>query len=298
MEIIQWFPGHMAKAKREAIEKRKMVDIIIELVDARIPESSRNPLIDEISGNKPRLILLNKADLADPEETKKWVAYFNSSQRGSEHKAAAISSLNQQDIKKVKNLLKEIQIPKLQALAEKGVQVRPIRLMVLGIPNVGKSSFINHMVGKNRAETANRPGVTKAQKWMKIGKEFELLDTPGILWPKFEDQQVGQKLALTGAIKDTLFHRDDVILEALRFFLTKYPGRIAARYGVKEEDALESLPEFLMEITKKFGYGEDYDRACERILHDIRNKKLGAFTLDAVPVRPVPPAGTQGDGLI
>lgn len=286
MAHIQWYPGHMAKAKREAIENRKMVDIIIELVDARIPESSRNPIVDEISGNKPRLILLNKADLADPKETQKWLAYYNS-KKGNELRAAAISSHDQRDISRVKAILKEMAAAKMQALAEKGVKGRPIRLMVLGIPNVGKSSFINQMIGKKKAQTGDRPGVTKAQKWLKIGAEFELLDTPGILWPKFEDQEVGQKLAMTGAIKDTLFHKDDVVLDTIRFFMEKYPGRFEERYGVEEESGKEALPQYLMDITAKLGMGEDYERACERILHDLRNKRLGTFTLDSSPANPV-----------
>lgn len=292
MAVIQWYPGHMAKAKREAIEKRKMVDIIIELVDARIPESSRNPMVDEISGNKPRLILLNKADLADANETQKWLSYYNS-RDAREQRAAAITAHDQKDIKKVKAILKEMAAPKMQALADKGVKSRPIRLMVLGIPNVGKSSFINHMIGKNKAQTGDRPGVTKAQKWLKIGAEFELLDTPGILWPKFEDPEVGQKLAVTGAIKDTLFHKDDVVLDAIRFFMEKYPGRFEERYGVSEAEGEEALPDFLMAITAKLNFGDDYDRACERILYDLRNKRLGTFTLDQAPVRP---ASTRSEG--
>lgn len=278
---IQWFPGHMAKAKREAIENRKMVDIVIELVDARLPESSRNPLVDEIVGNKPRLVILNKSDLADRAATDKWLDYFNNSQNGQQ--AVAISAMNQSDMNRVKKMLKNLMAGKMADLAKKGVKPRAIRLMVLGIPNVGKSTFINQMIRKNRAKTANRPGVTTAQQWLKIGKDFELLDTPGILWPKFEDPEVGLKLALTGAIKDTLYHKDDVALYALRFFTEQYPGRVSEAYRL-DEKAGESLPDFLMALTKQMNFGEDYDRASEKLIFDIRNGKLGAYTLDIPPL--------------
>ena len=280
--VIQWFPGHMAKAKRQAIENRKMVDIVIELVDARLPDSSRNPLMDEISGNKPRLLVMNKADLADKTATTEWVKYY-SSQLGHQ-KAIAITSMDQNDIKYTKKVLKEMMAPKMAALAEKGVKPRAIRLMVLGIPNVGKSTFINQMIKRNRARTANTPGVTKAQQWLKIENDFELLDTPGILWHKFEEPSIGQKLALSGAIKDTIFHNDDIALFALKYFLSHYPGRVQEYYKVEEEIVEESLPELLMEITKKMNFGEDYERGSEKLIFDIRDGKLGSFTLDTPPI--------------
>lgn len=280
--VIQWFPGHMAKAKRQAIENRKMVDIVIELVDARLPDSSRNPLMDEIVGNKPRLLLLNKADLADKGRTNEWIKFY--SNHPTHPQVLAISAMDQGDIKRTKKVLKEMMSSKMSALAEKGVKPRAIRLMVLGIPNVGKSTFINQMIKKNRAQTANKPGVTKAQQWLKIGNDFELLDTPGILWHKFEDQEIGLKLALTGAIKDTLFHKDDVALFGIKYFLTEYPGRIGDAYKIDEEIGNDSLPELLMELTKKMNYGEDYERGSEKLIFDIRDGKLGSYTLDVPPL--------------
>ena len=207
-QLIQWFPGHMAKAKREAKEKLNLVDIVIELVDARIPESSRNPLIDEIVGNKPRIMVLNKADLADPAKTQAWINYYQS-------QGIHALSIDAQHGKGLKQLEKQCQLLMSDYFAKqaaKGVKPRAIRLMILGIPNVGKSTLINRFVGKNQAITGNKPGVTKAQRWLKVGRNFELLDTPGILWPKFDDPLVGKKLALTGAIKDQLVHMDDLAL--------------------------------------------------------------------------------------
>ncbi|AZP05368.1 ribosome biogenesis GTPase YlqF [Jeotgalibaca ciconiae] len=283
--VIQWFPGHMAKAKREAIENRKMVDIVIELVDARIPESSSNPLMDEIVGNKPRLIILNKADLADRNKTEKWLQYYN---RNTENqKAIAINVFNQTDINYTKKVLQGMMSDKAAKWKEKGMKPRATRLMVLGIPNVGKSTFINQMIRKNRAKTANKPGVTKQQQWLKISNEFELLDTPGILWHKFEDPQTGIHLALTGAIKDTLFHKDDIALYALKFFLSNYPGRLQSYYHLNEDISEENLPDLLMELTKKLNFGDDYDRASEKLIFDIRDGKLGTFTLDEIPHTPV-----------
>lgn len=279
---IQWFPGHMAKAKREAIENRNMVDIVLELVDARIPESSRNPLMDEIVGNKPRLIIMNKADLADRSSTDRWLTYFSHVDKNQQ--AVAINTFSQSDITRTKKIIKEMMAEKMAVRKSKGLKPRAIRLMVLGIPNVGKSTFINQMIKKNRAKTANKPGVTQQQQWLKIGDDFELLDTPGILWHKFEDQKVGVKLALTGAIKDTLFHKDDIALQALEFFIDHYPGRIAGTYHLSETMDEKTYPELLMEFTKKLNFGEDYERASEKLIFDIRDGKLGTYTLDSVPV--------------
>ena len=184
MATIQWYPGHMAKAKREAIEKLKLVDVVIELVDARIPESSRNPIVNEIKGQKKQLMLLNKTDLADPIQTKKWMKYYQ--EEGIE--VLTVEAKDGKGLNQVKTAIKALMAEEFEKLAAKGVRPRPIRLMVLGIPNVGKSTFINRMIQKNQAETANRPGVTKGQRWLKIGNDFELLDTPGILWPKFDNQ--------------------------------------------------------------------------------------------------------------
>ncbi|AQS53096.1 Ribosome biogenesis GTPase A [Jeotgalibaca dankookensis] len=279
--VIQWFPGHMAKAKRQAIENRNMVDIVLELVDARIPISSRNPLMDEIVGGKPRLIILNKADLADSNMTNDWLEYFNHPEHN--QKAIAVNAFNQSDIKRTKNIIKEMMIEKMAAREARGIKPRAIRLMVLGIPNVGKSTFINQIIKRNRAKTANKPGVTQHQQWLKIENDFELLDTPGILWHKFEDQAIGMKLALTGAIKDTLFHKDDIALYALELWTNRYPGRLKQVYRLDESLGKESYPDMLMALTEQLNFGDEYDRASEKLIFDIRDGKLGTFTLDEVP---------------
>lgn len=277
---IQWFPGHMAKARRQVTEKLKLVDIIFELVDSRIPASSRNPMIDEIIQHKPRLVLLNKADMADPELTKKWIAYFK--ERGI--KAIAINSQAGQGMKEITAAAGELLAEKFDRLKAKGVKPRAIRAMIVGIPNAGKSTLINRLAKKNIAKTGNTPGVTKAQQWIKVGKELELLDTPGILWPKFEDQEVGLKLALTGAIKDTILNLQDVAVYALKFFETKYPEKLKERFGL--EEIPEDIVELFDEIGKKrgclMGGGiVDYDKVTELIIREFRSEKFGRITLES-----------------
>lgn len=278
---IQWFPGHMAKAKREVQEKLKLVDIVFELIDARLPLSSRNPMIDEVINQKPRLILLNKADMADETETKKWVEYF--SDKG--FKAVAINSFQGKGLHQATKAAQEILADKWARMRAKGMKPRAIRAMIVGIPNVGKSTLINRLAKRNVAKTGNTPGVTKAQQWVKVGKELELLDTPGILWPKFEDPEVGLKLALTGAIKDTIINMEDLAVYALKFLSAHYPERMQERYGINSVDE---------EIVKTFDHigklrnvlgpgGEiDYDRVSELIVRDIRNLELGKLTFDFV----------------
>ncbi|QIL46570.1 ribosome biogenesis GTPase YlqF [Vagococcus coleopterorum] len=273
---IQWFPGHMAKARREVTEKLKYVDIVFELVDARLPLSSRNPMMDEIVQQKPRLVLLNKGDLADPHETQKWRQYF-------ENKGYTALIINSHEGKGIKNIVptcKEILKEKRDRQQARGMKPQAIRAMVIGIPNVGKSTLMNRLVKKNIAKTGNKPGVTKGQQWLKAGNDLELLDTPGILWPKFEDQTIGKKLALTGAIKDNLLHLDDLALYALEFFSKHYPEALKKRYDLTDEDlALEGV-ELLLLITKKRGFRDDYERASEKIIFEIRSGMLGTFTLD------------------
>ncbi|PKG25188.1 ribosome biogenesis GTPase YlqF [Niallia nealsonii] len=276
---IQWFPGHMAKARRQVTEKLKLVDIIFELVDARIPQSSRNPMIDEIIQHKPRLVLLNKADMADKEKTKAWIAYFQ--KQGI--KAIAINSQAGVGMKEITALAKEVLAEKFDRMKAKGVRPRAIRAMIVGIPNAGKSTLINRLAKKNIAKTGNTPGVTKAQQWIKVGKELELLDTPGILWPKFEDQNVGLKLALTGAIKDTILNLQDIAIYGLRFLEKEYPARLKERYQLKE------IPEDIVELFDQIGQVRgcltgggivDYDKVTELVIRDIRSEKLGPLTLE------------------
>ncbi|MEK5430267.1 ribosome biogenesis GTPase YlqF [Lysinibacillus sp. FSL R7-0073] len=278
---IQWFPGHMAKARREVTEKLKLVDIIFELIDARLPLSSRNPMIDEVINQKPRLLILNKADMADEQETRKWVDYF--AQRG--HKAVAINSLEGKGLQQVTKAAQEILKEKFDRMKAKGMKPRAIRAMIVGIPNVGKSTLINRLAKKNIAKTGNTPGVTKAQQWIKVGKELELLDTPGILWPKFEDQEVGFKLALTGAIKDTITNMEDLAVYGLRFLSVHYPKRMEERYGFElvHEDLVETF-DHIGKLRRVFGTGGeiDYDQVAQLIVRDIRGLQLGKLTFDFV----------------
>ncbi|MBF0781038.1 MULTISPECIES: ribosome biogenesis GTPase YlqF [unclassified Granulicatella] len=278
MTTIQWFPGHMAKARREAVEKLKLVDIIVELVDARLPYSSRNPIIDDIVGQKPRVMVLNKTDLADIKQTNEWTTYF----KHRHLQVVPISAKDGKGIKDIQDTLKELMSEKMAKLKARGLKNRPIRLMILGIPNVGKSTLINRFIKKNKAETGNKPGVTKGQQWLKLGDEFELLDTPGILWPKFEDQDIGKKLALTGAIKDTILHQEDIALYAIDFFARYYPERLKKMYGLQDEHLNLSNSDLLIKITERLGLKEEYDKASDKLIHDVRQGKLGKYTLDFV----------------
>ncbi|MYV22612.1 ribosome biogenesis GTPase YlqF [Ligilactobacillus salivarius] len=279
MAIIQWFPGHMAKALRQVKENLKSVDIVLELVDARLPESSRNPQLAEVLQDKPSVIVLTKMDLADPAETKRWINYYESMGQP----AIAVNS-NSGNLKIIEKKIKEILADKLQSRKEKGIQNQKLRAMCIGIPNVGKSTLLNHLVKKNVAQTGNRPGVTKAQQWLKAGKDLQLLDTPGILWPKFEDPLVGKKLALTGAIKDTLYAKDDVALYAVEHFIHTNPDALAQRYRLTQSELEDTTVETLLAITRNMGFKEDYDRASERLIFEIRKGKLGRYTLDKPPV--------------
>ncbi|MBS7344573.1 MAG: ribosome biogenesis GTPase YlqF [Caryophanon sp.] len=278
---IQWFPGHMAKARRQVTEQLKLVDIIFELVDARLPLSSRNPMIDEVINQKPRLIILNKMDMADENETRRWVQYFD--ERGM--KAVALNSFEGKGLAAVTKAAQEILKGKWDRMKSKGMKPRAMRAMIVGIPNVGKSTLINRLAKKNIAKTGNTPGVTKAQQWIKVGKEIELLDTPGILWPKFEDQQIGYKLAVTGAIKDSITNMEDLAVYALRFLEERYPERLQERYGIEHVD--EDLVVTFNAIGQKrrvFGQGGeiDYDQVSLLIIRDLRSEHLGRLTFDRV----------------
>lgn len=277
MSTIQWYPGHMAKAKREFQEKLQLVDLVLELVDARVPYSSSNPMLDEIILDKPRVKVLIKADLADPQKTDQWLNYF----RSQGHVAVALNAKHNQDMKTVLHYAKEALSDWYAKREEKGLSERAIKAVSVGIPNVGKSTLINRFAGKNIAQTGNRPGVTKAQQWIKYKDQLELLDTPGILWPKFEDQEVGKRLALTGAIKDTLLYLDDIVLYAIDYFKIHYPGRFEDRYNLNQGDEMNlSSADLLLKITEKRGFRDDYERAAEMIIHEIRKGKLGRFSLE------------------
>ena len=276
MAAIQWFPGHMAKAQREIEEKIKLVDVVLELIDARIPRSSINPNFEKILKNKPRLIIMTKVKMADPAFNTKWKEYYQSQNC----RILPVDSISGLNINKITVMLKDILHDKIQKDLSRGIKARAIKTMVIGIPNVGKSTLINTLVGKKMAQTANKPGVTKAQQWIRINKDLDLLDTPGVLWPKFEDQKVGVHLALTGAIKNELLHNDDLILYLLTFLKENYSGLISERYQVDEK--FENI-ELLNEIMKKRGIkNDDYDRCYELIMNEFRSCKIGKITLDII----------------
>ena len=278
MATIQWFPGHMSKARRQVQENLKYVDFVTILVDARLPLSSQNPMLTKIVGDKPKLLILNKADLADSNRTKEWRSYFEN--QGI--KTLAINSKEQSTVKLVTDAAKSLMADKIQQLRERGIQKETLRTMIIGIPNAGKSTLMNRLAGKKIAVVGNKPGVTKGQQWLKSNKDLEILDTPGILWPKFEDELVGLKLALTGAIKDQLLPMDEVTIFGLNYFKTYYPERLEERF--KGIDLEEEAPEIIMEMTRKLGFREDYDRFYNLFVKEVRDGKLGRYTLDIVGV--------------
>ncbi|KRN88774.1 ribosome biogenesis GTP-binding protein YlqF [Ligilactobacillus ceti DSM 22408] len=280
MAVIQWYPGHMAKALRQVKENLNMVDVVLELVDARLPESSRNPQILEVIGNKMHIMVLTKKDLADANATRNWVKYYEENGLP----AVAINSNDNNNIKVIEKKINEVMADKIARQESRGIFNQRIKVMCTGIPNVGKSTLLNRLVKKNVAQVGNKPGVTKSQQWLKAGKELQLLDTPGILWPKFEDPLVGKKLALTGAIKDTLYAKDDVALYALEHFMQYNITALQERYRLSDEDLNQPIVEILLLITQRMGFKDDYDRASERLIFDVRKGKLGRYTLDQVPV--------------
>lgn len=274
----QWYPGHMTKAKRMMQENIKLVDLIIELVDARIPLSSRNPDIDRLGGNKSRIVLLNKSDLADPAANKRWINYFG-------NRGAYVLEINAKSgagIKSVAGLVQEACREKLERDRKRGIVNRPVRAMVVGIPNVGKSTFINSFAGKACAKTGNKPGVTKGKQWIRLNRALELLDTPGILWPKFEDQAVGMRLAFIGSMNDEIIILDELACDLITVLMEKYPNALCERYGIElREKAVESLAD-IAESRKCYTRGEtlDMEKAAAIILDDFRTGRLGRITLE------------------
>ena len=276
MATIQWFPGHMSKARRQVQESIKFVDFVTILVDARLPLSSQNPMLTKIVGDKPKLLILNKADLADPNLTKEWQAYFES--QGI--KTLAINSKEQSAVKKVTEAAKKLMADKLARQRERGIQIETLRTMIIGIPNAGKSTLMNRLAGKKIAIVGNKPGVTKGQQWLKSNKDLEILDTPGILWPKFEDEKVALKLALTGAIKDNLLPMDEVTIFGLNYFKEHYPKALQERF--KQLDLELEAPDMIMDMTQKLGFREDYDRFYSLFVKEVRDGRLGRYTLDTL----------------
>ena len=274
---LQWYPGHMNKAKNQVQDRLKLVDIVLEIVDARLPFSSRNPVLEQIIDQKKHIIILNKSDLADPKITADWKLNFE--QEGTN--SIEIDAKHSKGMNKIKSMIRSELSDKIARYEKNGVQNYRIKAMCIGIPNVGKSTILNRLVGKNVAVTGNKPGVTKNQNWLKTNIGIDLLDTPGILWPKIDDPKVGMKLALSGAIKDKIYAPDDVAIYALNFMETHYMDQLQENYGLTNADIFNhTTPELLMNLTKKFGYKEDYDRASRRIIDDVRKQKLGRVTFD------------------
>lgn len=279
---LQWYPGHMTKAKRQMQEDLKLIDLIIELVDARIPLSSRNPDINELGKNKARLILLNKSDLADERYNEQWSAYFQ--KKG--FYVVKVNAKSGAGLKSIQGVIQEACKAKIERDRRRGIKNRPIRAMVVGIPNVGKSTFINSYAGKACAKTGNKPGVTKGKQWIRLNKTLELLDTPGILWPKFEDQEVGKRLAFIGSIKDGILNLEELSLELLDYIRTNYPGLLNTRYGIEEEGTPVSLLEAVADKRKCLIRGQeiDYAKAAGIVMEEFRNGKIGRITLEFPPV--------------
>ena len=283
MPQLQWFPGHMKKAQRLIEDNLKLVDVVIELLDARIPFSSANPMLAEIIKTKPRMIALNKIDLADPGMTKKWLNYF----KAQGIIAVGIDSAKGRGMKQLVSAAEMLAKPKTEKFVAKGAKARAARCMILGIPNVGKSSLINRLAGAVKAKTADKPGVTRAKQWIKIGSNLDLLDTPGILWPKFEDKTVGLKLAFTGAINDDIYDREQVTALLLEVMRHDYAARLIERFKFKGE-----LPESGLDLLEAIGRKRgclvkgglvDLEKAQNIVLNEFRAGKLGLVTLDEVP---------------
>jgi len=277
---INWYPGHMTKAKRMMEENIKLIDLVIEIVDARIPLSSRNPDIDKLANNKYRLICLNKSDLSDKSHNEKWMEYFKS-------KGFFVTMINSKSgagVKNINNIILDVCKEKIERDRKRGIKNRPIRAMVCGIPNVGKSTFINSLVGKAAAKTGNKPGVTKGKQWIRLNKNIELLDTPGILWPKFESNEVGLNLALIGSINDEILNLDDLSYELIERLKNNYSGLLAEKYSINEDDnEIKILSDIAVNrgcIAK--GGEPDIEKAAKLLFDDYRNGRIGKITLEYV----------------
>lgn len=282
---FQWYPGHMTKARRMMQEDIKLIDVVIELVDARVPLSSKNPDIDELAKNKSRIILLNKHDLADPKQTEKWKSWYES--QG--YFTALVNARSGNGVKAVHNVIMEACKEKIERDRKRGILNRPVRAMIVGIPNVGKSTFINSFAGKACTKTGNRPGVTKGKQWIRLNKNVELLDTPGILWPKFEDQTVGLRLAFIGSIKEEILNVTELSLEFIHFMKEAYPNTLEEFYKItpstEEENPAVATLRQIAEVRGciKKGNELDLDKAAFLLMDDFKAGRLGRITLE-VPV--------------
>lgn len=275
---FQWYPGHMTKAKRAMQEDIKLIDVIIELVDSRVPFSSKNPDIHTLANGKSRILLMNKYDLADKAVSDKWTKYYE--EKG--YFVATVNSKNGRGVKAVNDVIQKACKEKIERDRKRGILNRPIRAMIVGIPNVGKSTFINSFAGKACAKTGNKPGVTKGKQWIRLNKNVELLDTPGILWPKFEDQQVGLNLAFIGSIKDELYNIYELSLLLLDYLIKNYPDAVADFYEIENSDSNNELLERIS-IKRgciKSGAEYDLDKAAKCLVDDFRNGRIGKISLE------------------
>ena len=276
--MIQWYPGHMAKALREVGEKIKLVDVVVIVLDARVPMSSLNPEIVKLVNNKRVLIVLNKKDKADRNQS----AFWKKHDEDKNYQAIIINSKDNKDIKKLLSSIKDLMAEKRKKDALKGLKPRPIKTMIIGIPNAGKSTIINGLVNKKVATIGDKPGVTKSQQWIRINQDLELLDTPGILWPKFENQEIASNLAVTGAIKDEIVDVYELVKYALNFYKIYYPQELINRYNVKEDNNIEEIIEVIAKTNHLYNVDKtiDFDRVALLVLNDIRSGRLGKITLD------------------
>lgn len=280
---INWYPGHMARARREIGEAVKLVDVVFEIIDARIPRASRNPILNEIIGEKPRVIVLNKADLADKEATQKWIKYFNS-----KNQIAVVADSNQgKGIKEATDAAYKLMADKISKQLEKGRTGAGIKAMIVGIPNVGKSTFINKAAKKQTAEVGNKPGVTRKNQWVRLSENINLLDTPGVLWPKFDDEVLARHLAYIGTIKDEILDTEELALRLIEELLVNHKKELYARYKIADDFEYDMSYEVMDEIGRKRGClvrgGEiDYTKVANIVLDEFRNGKIGNITLEEV----------------
>lgn len=277
--MIQWYPGHMEKAKKEILKNLNLVDIVFELLDARLPISSKNPMVDELLKDKPRLVLITKSAMADEKQNTLFLEYF----RNLNQEVLLIDAFKNFAINKIAATARKVLEPKLAKEKAKGMKERSIRVMIIGIPNVGKSTFINQLVSKKATNVGNKPGITKAQQWIRLHSGMDLLDTPGVLWPKFEDENVAMHLAISGAIKDQILPLDEVVLYFLKFMQENYPSNLEYRYKITPGTTpLEMLDQIGKNMNMLKKNEVDYDRVIQSVLTDFRALRLGRVTLDRI----------------